>query len=308
MQTFVFYNFDGFFGIFQKKDNEICYLVENDSLISVDGIGNWDDYLQSPNSTSTEVTKESIEYFLSSKNINPVIKDLHKIEQPGHYYPRIYRNNINYDYVNSSFLKDMRAYQNIQSRLDELFNYIEPDSKNLMVFSHKIRELLILACTEVECLLVNLLRDNGYQTTNRYTTNDYVKCNKLLGLSSYSTQLTDYPELPIFKPFINWDVDNPTKSLSWYDAYNAIKHNRSENMPRANFEHLLNAIAAIHIVLESQYSKHIFQRWTQQIECKSIFSTQERHIWKCSEVTIAPILIPDYPVRTHWDKSIKIFK
>ncbi|RYE38341.1 MAG: hypothetical protein EOP48_27245, partial [Sphingobacteriales bacterium] len=123
------------------------------------------------------------------------------------------------------------AFINFQSASDDLnkklFNYIEPAIANLSAYGHKIRELLILACTEVECLLVKALIENGYDERDRYSTNDYVKCKSLLGLDDFEVKLIQYSSVKSFRPFKGWDASSPTKTLLWYNAYNSVKHNRS---------------------------------------------------------------------------------
>ena len=37
-------------------------------------------------------------------------------------------------------------------------------------------------------------------------------------------------------PFALWEEARPTGSLAWYDAYNAVKHDRERNFSRATLE------------------------------------------------------------------------
>ncbi|RDJ54572.1 hypothetical protein AB722_19695, partial [Acinetobacter baumannii] len=79
---------------------------------------------------------------LKYKNFFEEIVELLEVESPGYFYPRIARENIDFNYISNDFKQDIRAYQNIQNSLDELFNYIEPSTINFSSFGHKIRELL----------------------------------------------------------------------------------------------------------------------------------------------------------------------
>lgn len=129
--------------------------------------------------------------------------------------------------------------------LTELFNYIEPDKQSLKVYSHKIRELLILACTEFENQCVCILKKRSINSQgNYYTTLDYVKLIEYCHLKEYVVQFGRYNDLEKIKPFNTWENSQPTKSLSWYDAYNQTKHSRSTNFKEATFENLLYAISA----------------------------------------------------------------
>lgn len=171
LQSMAFRNATGHLGFIQKDDDAVNYFVntEND-LYSVNGANSWNSWVQQVDGgylsgDKENLTKASIEYFLNNyaETININVVEIAEVMRPGSYYPRIDRENIYFNYVNEQFLQDVRAYQNIQSSLDQLFNYIEPSTANLSAYGHKIRELLILACTEVECLLVKTLIENGYE-------------------------------------------------------------------------------------------------------------------------------------------------
>jgi hypothetical protein len=62
-------------------------------------------------------------------------------------------------------------------RLTELLEIIKPATANARAFGHASRQLLILACTEVESSWRGVLEANGYSNPNsdhRFTTSDYV--------------------------------------------------------------------------------------------------------------------------------------
>ncbi|WP_456020856.1 hypothetical protein [Pseudomonas protegens] len=316
VQLVAFRNVDGHLGLIQRDGNHVSYYVNTPfAHYSISGANSWQTWVQyidaghGGNADREVIGQEAIKYFLSGyqETISIDIVEMGDVQSPGSFYPRISRENIFFNYVSEQFLQDVRAYQNIQYSLDGLFNYIEPSANNLGVYGHKIRELLILACTEVECLLVKTLVDNGYEQKDRYSTNDYVRCKDILGLDKFEVTLVQYPSVKVFKPFYNWNAESPTKSLPWYNAYNAVKHNRSDNIKDANLEHLLDAISAIHVLLESQYGKDIFERWNSQTEDRSVYKTVTRPKWSCTEVT-APILIAGYSISAKWTEERKYFE
>ncbi len=314
-QLVAFRNAQGNLGLIQKDGNHVSYYVHTDQeFYKITGSNGWASWVGQVDAGYAEgckekITVESIRYYMNNyaETLSLDIVDFAEILNPGVYYPRIVRENIQFDYVSEEFLQDARAFRNIQTSLDELFNYIEPSAANLAAYGHKIRELLILACTEVECLLVKVLVDNGYPAKERYSTKDYVVCKSLLALHEYEANLVQYPSLKVFNPFLSWDSSSPTKSLPWYDAYNAVKHNRSDNIADANLEHLLDAISAIHILLESQYGRNIFNRWDGHTDDKSIFRTSRHPVWACNEIC-APLLIPGYSVKSQWTEKHKYFE
>lgn len=314
IQTIAFRNGSGHLGFIQKDGNFINYYVNTDQeLYSVSGANSWHSWIQQVEAGYLKGDKEllsveSIKFFLNNhaETISIEIIEAAEVVRPGSYYPRIDRENIYFNYVDEQFLQDVRAYQNIQASLDQLFNYIEPAIANLPAYGHKIRELLILSCTEVECLMVKCLIENGYEQKDRYSTNDYVKCKDLLGLERFEVKLIRYPTVKPFKPFQGWKSDSPTKTLIWYNAYNSVKHNRSDNITDANLEHLLDAMSAIHILLESQYGKSIFERWSGRTEDRSIFTTTVRPKWPCNEVT-APIFTAGFDFNATWSDKRQYF-
>ncbi|MDN7653964.1 hypothetical protein QZM62_10965 [Burkholderia multivorans] len=138
-------------------------------------------------------------------------------------------------------------------KLDEILLYIEPSEAGLQTYGHKTRELLILACTEVENCWVQYLALAG-QATNKASTNQYVKLHAPLHLSDYEVSYPLFNDSLIVRPFATWDAANPTTSLLWYDAYNRTKHNRTTYFHLATLENCLHAVAAVVAMFCARYS------------------------------------------------------
>lgn len=317
MKSVVFRMKHGNLGFFQVDDDKVHFVVKGgNGVFDADGCGLWDTWCRYGDTAGTQldnqdVTPATIEFFLRQSAVTGEgVAELYEVKYPGVYYPRMMRENLRFTHRGPSFLQDMRAYQNIQSSLDNLFNFIEPVEINLTTYGHKIRELLILACTEVEYLLLKVLTENGYPEKGRYSTVDYVRCRDVLKLNLYEVELTQYSSLGIFTPFKDWDESRSTASIPWYYAYNQVKHNRSDNIPHANLKHLLDAVAAIHILLESQYGERIFQGLFGAPEYKSVFYTLTSPEWELDEIT-APILKTEdkfYRVQAEWLNQRKYFE
>lgn len=138
-----------------------------------------------------------------------------------------------------------QALRLLINRLDELFLYIEPSTNGLQTYSHKTRELLILASTEVENswkYYMNKVATSRPINNRTFTTKDYVKLVDKLYLKEYEFTLKTYSTIPSIIPFENWNAINPTTSLNWYDSYNKTKHNRDDHFSDAT---LLNCIQAV---------------------------------------------------------------
>jgi len=52
----------------------------------------------------------------------------------------------------------VRAFQLLQQDVLDLFSYVEPSDKNLQTYSHRIQQLLMRACVEVEANLTAIKR------------------------------------------------------------------------------------------------------------------------------------------------------
>src|SRR5271165_7207449 len=175
----------------------------------------------------------------------------------GHYFPRIWRGvyDVNNYYCYNS-IKARKIFGNayiganvaassIFDAVESLFRYVEPAKENLSAFSHKIREVLILTCTEVESAWRSVLEANSTKKKFSYTTKDYSSLLEPMRLKEWSVALKDYPDLGQFSPFYSWDQSQATKSLPWYDAYNAVKHHREERFKLANLGHLIDAAESL---------------------------------------------------------------
>jgi hypothetical protein len=85
----------------------------------------------------------------------------------GTYFPRIWRGLYSDDVFQiynaisprsvygRKYIDSVVASSIIFDEMRNLFRYIEPQTENSSAYGHKIRELLIIACTEVETLLIS---------------------------------------------------------------------------------------------------------------------------------------------------------
>ena len=153
-----------------------------------------------------------------------------------------------------------RAYKNIENELKNIFNYIEPDEANKHVFSFELYSLLLRACTEVELNCKLIMEANGATPS---TMTEYKKLEKSSLLSKYKViyrnwRMYDENSREIiyldkeFYPFKNF-APSISKSPKWYVAYNEVKHNREKELYKANLENCMNAVAAILVLLYSQF-------------------------------------------------------
>lgn len=167
-------------------------------------------------------------------------------------------------------------------QLDRICQTVHPVEKNLNAFGHDIRNLLILACTEVENHWRGVVAANGF-CRERYSTNDYVRLKAPMRLEEYAVTFPNYPWLPVVRPFASWSDAQPTESLKWYDAYNATKHAREVNFERATLRQVFEAITACEVMLVAQFGMQ-----SMRSELSSFFQFAATPKWDPSEVYIFP--------------------
>ena len=133
-------------------------------------------------------------------------------------------------------------------KLQEILLYVEPSTEGLKTFSHKIKELLILTCTDIE----NNFKFYKFGKNER--TSDYIKILNFVDLTKYNISLIGYANSFKCRPFLNWNSKETTQSLPWYHAYTQLKHDSLNNFHLATLENCLNAIAAKLILFAVRYA------------------------------------------------------
>ena len=149
------------------------------------------------------------------------------------------------------YSNQLRQLEIILDDIAEVFKVIAPNCNQFSVYGHAIRNIIILACTELDARMQSILANNGVNPYGQYfEMKDYFKLKDALKLDEYELSFYRYGDLRTFSPFSAWDND---KQLDWYKAYNHIKHNREKNFSEANLLNAINAIMAYAIILITQY-------------------------------------------------------
>jgi hypothetical protein len=144
------------------------------------------------------------------------------------------------------------ALKILLTKMEDVFETVEPGQSNLQTYGHKIRELLLLAAMEVEASWAAVLKANNYPK-GRFSTNDYVKLLRPMLLDSFKLTLRSYPKFAAIVPFNGWNAQSPTKSLDWYDAYNQTKHDREAHLDAATLGRAVNAVGAAAVMFYAQF-------------------------------------------------------
>lgn len=150
----------------------------------------------------------------------------------------------------------IRGFLLLQKDILELFDYIEPSDVNLKTHSHRIHELLLRTCVEIEANCKAILRENDYSKSGNWNMDDYKKIEQSHYLSQYKIKVPNWlGSQSIRSPFLPWSSLSP---LTWYQAYNRTKHDRHINFHEANFESLIDAISALSAIIASQFIDNDF--------------------------------------------------
>jgi hypothetical protein len=227
-------------------------------------------------------TSISGQYF--SRVFKPTIGFHENIDDIGS-YTRLMPHNV------SELISSVNQLSVLSQSLTLLFQTVQPDKINYKVYGHNIRNLLILTCTEVEAQLKGIFKSISMNEKDRYTTNDYIKLCGILKLKEYSVNLGFFPLDEDINPFANWNDDSPTKSLEWYDNYNAVKHDRENEFDKATLWNVIQAISGLAILLISQFGKNM-PNWNEQIGGYFIFKS--RPTWNKEEWYLPPLEKEDW--------------
>lgn len=153
-----------------------------------------------------------------------------------------------------SFIRD---YWNYYLMLEKKFivttSYVALSKDNFSTFSNEYVSLLQLIGSELDVLFKQYC---GF----------CLEENKNISLYAQSI-LSSYPEIRqqaieviggdiIIQPFNTWDANRAKQSLSWWTAFDEIKHNRIGKTTQASLENVLNILGALYL-LEMKYLKNI---------------------------------------------------
>jgi hypothetical protein len=179
-------------------------------------------------------------------------------------YFRICRPLVNGYYIQSvdnTYIRDaryandsvdlIRGYHQLEKELLRICDFIEPADANIDCYSHQLYALLLRASTEFEANARAILTANGYSRPGNWNVTDYYKLNAATRLAEYSVTL------PIWagshrkvQPFAEWSSG---PSLTWYQNYNRVKHNRASAFLSASLGNAVTAVAAVFAIVFAQF-------------------------------------------------------
>lgn len=184
-------------------------------------------------------------------------------------YYRCYRPNIKETTV--EYLRDNRNVKNpydyirkleiLYSRLEKIFEFVEPEDSNGNTYSIQLSSLLLDICTTIEANFRSILDKNGYKKDinknhkkdmKSWNINDYNKVNISHHLSSYEIKIPFWKGINnIRKPYEIWGSSN--NSPKWYQAYNHVKHNMIDKFNEATLDTVVDAFSGLVILISAQF-------------------------------------------------------
>jgi hypothetical protein len=216
---------------------------------------------------------------------------------PGKFFPRIARPLVlareprlwsSIVPADKAFVASARSQLTLLTRkLENICQTVQPSERTLNVYGHEIRNLLILAVTEVEMHCRGILTANGAQAS-QFNTNQYVKLAEPLRLSDYAISFRDFPDLQPVQPFSGWSRADPTRSLPWYAAYNGVKHNREGEFESGTLQCAFQAVSACIALMVAQFGPTALN-----VELSSTVSLTFPD-WPIGEMYVSPMTSPDW--------------
>jgi hypothetical protein len=85
---------------------------------------------------------------------------------------------------------------------------------------------------------------------------DYKELESIWQVDNKEVGLLFWMSSKHIKPFDNWHQNTP--SLSWYKAYNTVKHNRDEKFSEASFENTVASLAGLFLALHCEFGEKVF--------------------------------------------------
>jgi hypothetical protein len=149
------------------------------------------------------------------------------------------------------------VYKNLEKELVELSNQVHIDDKQLDIYSVKIIELLLRCSVEIEsiskCLYFSLGgvmpsdRDLYFDTDCMQLLEDKWQLSKKQVIASSLNFHFLREENKILTP-LKKAHKRGTSGSEWKKAYQAVKHDRANNLENGNLKNLIRAMAALYIL------------------------------------------------------------
>lgn len=100
-------------------------------------------------------------------------------------------------------------------------------------------------------------------------------------LAEWEVMLVHHSNWPAMRPFADWPTDAPTQTLSWYDAYNQVKHDREDKLSYASLKNVLDAMAAVVVMAWATFGELVICK--ESVPLTALFRATARPCWLPNE-------------------------
>ena len=142
-------------------------------------------------------------------------------------------------------MNEMHYFISLEKELENSFNYIEPENDNLQCYGAKYTSILNSVCIEFESLSKVLIKHHRPDVVVGNIGD--IKKNLLEifpNIGENKVIITRINENRY--PFKEWAEGS---KLEWWRAHTDVKHNRIKNYSLANLNNVLNAMAALIVII-----------------------------------------------------------
>lgn len=174
--------------------------------------------------------------------------------------------------------KYWRYYILLEKKFIETLNYVELAKENFSTYSVEYAHQLLAVGSELDTFFkiycgFNLNDRKNIGDYTRYIISDYPQITAQV-VEIYNTEITLTP----YEEWSQWNTHSGNL-LSWWDAYNLIKHNRQENITKASMGNVITALAALNII-EMKYLQIITKETKEFNKPENSSSLFELTDWK----------------------------
>lgn len=183
----------------------------------------------------------------------------------------------------------IRAFLAIDADVHGMLEFIEPADENSGTYSLKLHGLLMRICIEIEANLRAIMEENLYSMSGQWSMNDYKKVDRSHFLSLYQAKMPIWTgQKRTFCPFGLW---RNGQRLVWYQEYNAAKHDRHGSFQKATFGNVIEAYAALAVVLFAQFRDETFSG-PDLLALESTVDTEGFDYGPSRNILIKPAILP----------------
>lgn len=174
----------------------------------------------------------------------------------------------------------VNGYYLLEQDLKEILAFVEPTKANFETYSHRLYGLYVRACMEFEASCKLILMNHDYEMPKRPGLNTYYDIHnyeefKQVNDCIIKIQMSE--EITLI-PLQSWDKK---AGVNWYNEYHKVKHSRVTDFSKASLINVLNAVAAVYVLL---YARYGISALTQHQENSSWETDDDGFVYKDSSL------------------------